>query len=83
MIKIKDDVFQKMKARGFNTMTAKKTGWISQSTMKAIREGRAELNLKTIDRICLLLGCKPEDVIEFTVTEQDKQDLADMIVKSL
>lgn len=83
MIKIKDDVFEKMKARGFNTMTAKKTGWISQKSMKAIREGRAVIELKTLDHICLLLGCKPEDVIEFTVTEQDKQDLADMIVKSL
>ena len=83
MIKIKDDVFERMKARGFNTMTAKKTGWISQVSMKAIREGRAELTLKTLDRICILLGCKPQDVLEFTITEQDKQDLADMIVKSL
>ena len=83
MIKIKDDVFQKMKARGFNTMTAKKTGWISQSTMRAIREGRADLTLKTVDRICILLGCKPQDVLEFEITEQDKKDLAEMIVKSL
>ena len=83
MIKIKDDVFQKMKARGFNTMTAKKTGWISQSSMKAIREGRADLSLKTFNRICILLGCKPQDVIEFTITDQDKKDLSEMIVKSL
>ena len=83
MIKIKDDVYQKMRDRGFNTTTAKKTGWISQMTLKAIREGRPELTLKTLDRICILLGCKPQDVIEFTITEQDKQDLAEMIVKSL
>ncbi len=83
MIKIKDDVFQKLKARGFTTTSAKKTGWISQDSMKAIREGKPNLTLKTLDRICILLGCKPQDVIEFTVTEQDKQDLAEMIVKSL
>ena len=83
MIKVKDDVYERMRARGFNTNTVKKTGWISQMTLKSIREGKGELTLKTLNRICLLLGCKPEDVIEFTVTEQDKQDLADMIVKSL
>ena len=83
MIKIKDDVYERMRARGFNTNTVKKTGWISQMTLRAIREGKGELTLKTLNRVCLLLGCKPEDVIEFTVTEQDKKDLADMIVKSL
>lgn len=83
MIKVKDDVYERMRARGFNTNTVKKTGWISQMTLRAIREGKGEMTLKTLNRICLLLGCKPEDVIEFTVTEQDKQDLADMIVKSL
>lgn len=83
MIKVKDDVYERMRARGFNTNTVKKTGWISQMTLRAIREGKGEMTLKTLNRICLLLGCKPEDVIEFTVTEQDKKDLADMIVKSL
>ena len=83
MIKIKDDVYEKMRAKGFNTMTAKKTGWISQMSLRAIREGRADLTLKTLNRICILLRCKPQDVLEFTITEQDKKDLAEMIVKSL
>ncbi len=83
MIKIKDDVFDRMKARGFNTVTAKKTGWFAASTMKAIKNGQSNVSLRTIDQICILLGCPPEDVIEFTITEQDKKDLAEMIVKSL
>lgn len=83
MIKIKDDVYQKLRDKGFTTYTARTTGWIGQATLKAIREGRPELTLKTLDRICILLGCKPQDVIEFTITEQDKKDLAEMIVKSL
>ncbi len=83
MIKIKDDVYERLKARGFNTTTAKKTGWISQKSLRAIREGRTVIELKTLDHICILLGCQPQDVIEYTVTEQDKKDLAEMIVKSL
>lgn len=58
------DVFDKMKRAGYSTTTLRKEKLIPEGTLQNIREGKL-VNLRTIDTICRLSGCKIEELIEY------------------
>lgn len=58
------NVFEKMKEAGYSTARIRREKLIPEGTLQNIRKGIL-VNLKTIDTICELSGCRIEEIIEF------------------
>lgn len=55
--------FDRMKAAGVTTYRIRKDNIISQSTLQKLREGKP-VSTEAIERLCLLLDCTPNDIME-------------------
>lgn len=58
------DIIGKLKGAGYNTNRIRKEKLIPEGTLQNIREGKM-VNLKTLDTLCRLTGCKVEELIEY------------------
>lgn len=58
------DILLQLKNAGYNTTTIMREKLLSQATVDAIRHNRP-ITLKSIDTICHLLHCQPNDIIEY------------------
>ena len=70
MIHYKDPI-GKLKAKGYTTTDLRKEKVLSQSVVTYLNNDRY-LNLKTIDKICQLLECKIEDIVEILPDKENK-----------
>ncbi|QNM06556.1 helix-turn-helix domain-containing protein [Qiania dongpingensis] len=68
------NVFEKMKNAGYSTAAIRKEKLIPEGTMQNIRDGKL-VNLKTIDTICRLSGCKIEELIEYIPDENTQKNV--------
>ena len=57
------DVVEKLKLKGYSTYAIRERGTLSEGTMQSIREGKP-VSLKTIDKICQILHCPIEEVVQ-------------------
>ncbi len=67
-----DKLFERLKAYGYNTNRIRKEHIISESTLTTIRQGKGGLSHKNIDKLCELLECQPNDIMEYV--KEDSQD---------
>ena len=74
MIHYKDPI-GKLKAKGYTTADLRKEKVLSQSVVTYLNNDRY-LNLKTIDKICQLLECKIEDIVEI-LPDKENNDIED------
>jgi DNA-binding Xre family transcriptional regulator len=74
MIHYKDPI-GKLKAKGYTTTDLRKEKVLSQSVVTYLNNDRY-LNLKTIDKICQLLECKIEDIVEI-LPDKENNDIED------
>lgn len=58
--------FEKMREKGVTTYRIRKENIMSQSTLQKLRDGKY-VTTETIERLCLLLDCTPNDLM--TITE--------------
>ena len=65
MIKYKINIINALKSKGYTTYKIKIDNIFSQSTLEKFNNNNTNITLDTINRICQLLDCKIEDVIEF------------------
>lgn len=65
------DILDKLNKAGYNTNRLRKERLLSESTIQGIREGKA-LTAKSIDTICLLLKCQPNNIMQ--VVQNSEQD---------
>lgn len=57
------DILKKLSNAGYNTNRLRKERLLSESTIQGIREGKP-LTAKTIDTVCLLLNCQPNNIMQ-------------------
>lgn len=74
MIEFKISVADALKRVGFNTYKAKKTGLLSQDTLKKIKNEDTSISLKSLNSLCVILDMELKDVVRFTMTEEEKED---------
>lgn len=55
--------FDRMKEAGITTYRIRKENILSQSTLQKLREGKP-VTTATIERLCLLMKCTPNDIME-------------------
>lgn len=75
MISYKINVTEALKEAGFNGSTAKQTGIFSQSTMRKFKEGDTGITLDNLNRLCCILEMQPRDIIKFTETDEDRNNI--------
>lgn len=60
-----DKLFTLLSNNGYTVSKVKETGLIGQSTYYGIKNGKANLDGKTINKICTLFNCQPYDIFEY------------------
>jgi DNA-binding Xre family transcriptional regulator len=75
LISYKINVTEALKEAGFNASTAKQTGIFSQSTMRKFKEGDTGITLDNLNRLCCILEMQPRDIIKFTETDEDRNNI--------
>lgn len=60
--------FEMMKETGLTTYRIRKENILSQSTLQKLREGK-HVTTETIERLCLLMKCTPNDIMEIKADE--------------
>lgn len=71
MLKYKINVADALDRVGFTLYTAKKTGYISQDTLKKLRSGDTRVTLESLNRLCVILGMDLHDVIAWEMSTDD------------
>lgn len=75
MIKYKINVADALERKGFNGYQAKKTGLISQETLKKIKSEDTGITLKTLNNICYILDMPISSIIEFKTEENEQKEI--------
>lgn len=73
MLRYKFDIGDALERKGFNTYKAKKSGLLSQDTLKKIKNEDTNIALESINRICMILDMQPKDLIEYVENEEEKK----------
>lgn len=66
-----DSLWRTMKERGITTYSLINHYNISSHTMSNIRHNE-NITMKTLHKLCQILHCQPNDVVEITFTEEEK-----------
>ena len=73
MLKYKFDVGDALERAGFNTKKTKKSGLLSQDTLKKIKNEDTNINAKSINNLCLILDMQPKDIFVYEETEEERE----------
>ena len=73
MIEYKIDVTDALKRVNFNTYKAKTTGFLSQDTLKKFKNHDTNVSLKSLNALCVILDMELNDVVRFTMTDEEKK----------
>lgn len=72
MLKYRFNVGDALERAGFNTYKAKTSGLLSQDTLKKIRNEDTNINLKSLNNLCLILDMQPKDILIYEETPEEK-----------
>lgn len=72
MIKYKVDILEELKKCGYSSYRIRKDKLLSQQTLQHIRDGKSNLSLATLNDLCVMLRCQPSDILEVTITDEEK-----------
>lgn len=72
MIRYKIDIFAELKARGFNQTRIQRERLLPAQTAQNIRAGKS-ITLETLNKICIMTGLQPGDIIEVVATDEEKE----------
>lgn len=60
-----DKLFKLFEEKGINSYTVRKFKLLPGTTYQAIRDGTADLSLKSLATLCEYFKCQPSDLIEY------------------
>lgn len=71
MYRYKIDIMKELSNRGFTSTRMRKEKILSESTMQSLRNGKG-ITTDTINTICIILRCQPNDILEIVPTDEEK-----------
>lgn len=74
MLKFKIDLAEALERVGFNMYKAKTSGLLSQETLKKIKNEDTSISLKSLNNLCVILDMDLEDLICFTMSDQERTE---------
>lgn len=72
MIRYKIDVLEALKERGYTTTIIRKKKILAESTLTRLRESKTSISCDSIGVICSMLRCQPSDIIENTISDEER-----------
>lgn len=78
MIKYKIDVAKELKKIGLNSTIIKRRKIFSQATFQKIKTGNTNIAMETLNKLCFLLDCRPEDIIRYVESDEDREQMEDI-----
>lgn len=73
MLKYKFNVGDALERIGFNTYKAKTSGLLSQETLKKIKKEDTNINMKSVNNLCLILDMQPKDIFVYEESLEDTE----------
>lgn len=73
MLKYRFNVGDALDRAGFNTYKAKTSGLLSQDTLKKIRNEDTNINLKSLNNLCLILDMQPKDILIYEENPEEEE----------
>lgn len=73
MLKYKFDVGDALERAGFNSYKAKTSGLLSQDTLKKIKNEDTNINMKSVNNLCLILDMQPKDLFIYEESPADTE----------
>ncbi|MBD5401306.1 helix-turn-helix domain-containing protein [bacterium] len=72
MIRYKIDIFKELSKNGFNQTRIQRENLLPRQTMTNIKAGKS-ITLETLNKICIMCGLQPGDIIEVVPTDEEIQ----------
>lgn len=66
-------LFALLKEKGWNTTRIRKEGLLGQGTLTALRNGTGGLDHRSIAKLCKILECQPNDLMEYIDDERENE----------
>jgi DNA-binding Xre family transcriptional regulator len=60
-----DKLFKLFEDNGINSYTVRKLNLMSGRAYQAVRDGTADLSVRSIGTLCEYFGCQPNDILEY------------------
>lgn len=67
-----DKLFDLLKENGYTTYRIRKEKILGESVMTKLRNGTGGLDYRSIDKLCRLFNCQPNDIMEYVEDENAK-----------
>lgn len=64
-MKYKIDVLKELKNIGYTTYRLRKEKVLNETTIQKLREGNTDISVRTLEVLCKLLKCQPNDILEY------------------
>lgn len=64
-MKYKIDVLKELKNIGYTTYRLRKEKVLNETTIQKLREGNTDISVRTLEALCKLLKCQPNDILEY------------------
>ncbi len=71
MLKYKINVLEELINKGYTTYVLRKNRYLSETTLSNLRAGKP-ITMGALDAICVMLRKSPEEIIEFSISDEDK-----------
>ena len=75
-----DKLFKLLKAHGYNTTRIRKENLLGQRTLTAIKNGTGGIDHRTIEKLCGLFYCQPNDLMEYIPDEEAETTMVVRII---
>lgn len=59
-----------LKEKGYTTYKIRQTKLIGQATLQKLQNGAGDIDTRTIDKLCRVLECQPNDIMEYVADEE-------------
>lgn len=73
MIRLKIDILEELKKKGYNTTYIRQKGLLSEATLSQIRKGKTP-GIKSINTICGLLKKQPGQLLEYIPDDNNPEE---------
>lgn len=79
MLKYKIDVADALERRGFGAYQARKSGLLSQDTLKKVCSESTSITLDSLNGLCAILDLQPKDILEYVEGEEEREGLKNFV----
>ncbi|WP_129700611.1 helix-turn-helix domain-containing protein [Anaerostipes caccae] len=79
MIVYKIDIIAELEKIGLKSTIVKRNGVFGQETMKKFKRNDSARSMKTLNKLCCVLGLQPNDILEYIESQDDRYQVIEKI----